>query len=151
MSRCTPFSTGKFIVDNASVYRKRGIHAPLETFMMFARWITRARASREWVKSLDLCSKQKFQEALARIEVAERLAEKSSTPTISAFQVHVRLLKAFVLLKTGNLPEALGLIRNLEPIIARGRSVEGDYLRAYLACLVAPSTLKCLPRTQIAR
>ena len=102
---------------------------------MLRRWAKRVRASRNWIKALELSSSGRYSEALALIQSIEEASDnKSAKPT--EFDVQVQLLRVMLLVNTAIYQGALAALKGLDPVLMSNTSAEGNYLRGYASLLL---------------
>jgi hypothetical protein len=102
---------------------------------MIVNWINRLRASRRWIRALDLAAKERFEAALAEVHSIENLALHQTHGT-TEFDIHLQLLKAWLLIEVKKPRDAIPIIVRLDQLFGSGaQSPLREYLRGYISLL----------------
>jgi len=100
---------------------------------MLAFFLKRIRASRRWVKALDLASTRRYREALGQLESIEQLNLDKKGSRYIEFHTQVAMLKASMLAHLKRYPEALKIVATVDKTLLNQAVPNSDYLRGYLS------------------
>jgi hypothetical protein len=101
---------------------------------VFKRLKERFLASRRWVIALEFASKKEYASAMKEIDYIEKSIDESPQKP-SVFLIELLTLKCLVLLNSGRIADSLISIRRLYRFVEKSESIEGRYIRNYIALL----------------